>query len=47
MQICTLVDLRQHEYRAWTHGGKLRHASYKGLREVQDNAVVHEISVEP
>ena len=22
------------EYRAWTHDGKLRHASYKGLREI-------------
>ncbi|MGO7015649.1 non-homologous end-joining DNA ligase [Rhizobium leguminosarum] len=31
------------EYRAWTDDGKLRHASYKGLREVQDNAAVHEI----
>ncbi|NEH44748.1 ATP-dependent DNA ligase [Rhizobium leguminosarum] len=31
------------EYRAWTHDGKLRHASYKGLREVQDNAAVYEI----
>ncbi|TAY91879.1 non-homologous end-joining DNA ligase [Rhizobium ruizarguesonis] len=29
------------EYRAWTHDGKLRHASYKGLRERQDNAVTH------
>jgi hypothetical protein len=28
------------EYRAWTDDGKLRHASYKGLREVQDNAEV-------
>lgn len=28
------------EYRAWTHDGKLRHASYKGLREVSDNAAV-------
>ncbi|MBB4440693.1 hypothetical protein M2310_004188 [Rhizobium leguminosarum] len=27
------------EYRAWTDDGKLRHASYKGLREVQDNAM--------
>jgi len=25
------------EYRAWTHDRKLRHASYKGLREVQDS----------
>ncbi|MBY3086046.1 ATP-dependent DNA ligase [Rhizobium laguerreae] len=31
------------EYRAWTHDGKLRHASYKGLREVQDNAAVYEL----
>jgi bifunctional non-homologous end joining protein LigD len=31
------------EYRAWTDDGKLRHASYKGLREVQDNAAVYEI----
>ncbi|MGO7438880.1 hypothetical protein ACC674_15315 [Rhizobium ruizarguesonis] len=28
------------ESRAWTQGGKLRHASYKGLRDVQDNAAV-------
>ncbi|MBY2927033.1 ATP-dependent DNA ligase [Rhizobium leguminosarum] len=31
------------EYRTWTDDGKLRHASYKGLREVQDNAAVYEI----
>ncbi|MGO6684194.1 non-homologous end-joining DNA ligase [Rhizobium leguminosarum] len=31
------------EYRAWTHDGKLRHASYKGLREEQDNAAVYEL----
>ncbi|MGO8503234.1 non-homologous end-joining DNA ligase [Rhizobium leguminosarum] len=31
------------EYRAWTDDGKLRHASYKGLREEQDNAAVFEI----
>ncbi|WP_338012484.1 ATP dependent DNA ligase [Rhizobium sp. Root708] len=31
------------EYRAWTHDGKLRHASYKGLREKQDNAAVYEL----
>ncbi|WP_208247802.1 non-homologous end-joining DNA ligase (plasmid) [Rhizobium sp. T1470] len=31
------------EYRAWTHDGKLRHASYKGLREVQGNAAVFEL----
>ncbi|WP_315859122.1 hypothetical protein [Rhizobium leguminosarum] len=29
-------------YRAWTDDGKLRYASYKGLREVQDNAAVYE-----
>jgi hypothetical protein len=28
------------EFRGWTHDGSLRHASYKGLREVQDNAAV-------
>ncbi|MBB3453126.1 ATP-dependent DNA ligase [Rhizobium sp. BK313] len=32
------------EYRAWTDDGKLRHASYKGLREGQDNADVYMIS---
>ncbi|MGO4135017.1 non-homologous end-joining DNA ligase [Rhizobium brockwellii] len=31
------------EYRAWTDDGKLRHASYKGLRDVQDNAAIYEI----
>ncbi|MBY2932505.1 non-homologous end-joining DNA ligase [Rhizobium leguminosarum] len=31
------------EYRAWTHDGKLRHASYKGLREMQDNAEVYDL----
>jgi bifunctional non-homologous end joining protein LigD len=31
------------EYRAWTDDPKLRHASYKGLREVQDNATVYEL----
>lgn len=31
------------EYRAWTDDGKLRHASYKGLREVQDNAAVYKV----
>ncbi|AID18355.1 putative ATP-dependent DNA ligase [Rhizobium phage vB_RleM_PPF1] len=30
------------EYRAWTSDGKLRHSSYKGLRERQDNAAVYE-----
>ena len=31
------------EYRAWTNDGKLRHASYKGLREVQDNADIYRL----
>ncbi|PTV70213.1 non-homologous end-joining DNA ligase [Agrobacterium pusense] len=30
------------EYRGWTSDGKLRHASYKGLREIQDNAEVYQ-----
>ncbi|WP_411196183.1 hypothetical protein [Rhizobium sp.] len=29
--------------RAWTEGGRLRHASYKGLREEQDNVAVYEL----
>ncbi|WDZ81633.1 non-homologous end-joining DNA ligase (plasmid) [Ensifer adhaerens] len=29
------------EYRAWTADEKLRHPSYKGLREFQDNAAVY------
>ncbi len=32
------------EYRAWTDDGKLRHASYKGLRDVQDNAAIYKLS---
>ncbi|ACI55671.1 DNA polymerase LigD, ligase domain protein [Rhizobium leguminosarum bv. trifolii WSM2304] len=32
------------EYRGSTNDGKLRHASYKGLREKQDNAAVYEIA---
>ncbi|MGO8154399.1 non-homologous end-joining DNA ligase [Rhizobium leguminosarum] len=31
------------EYRAWTDDGKLRHASYKGLRDAADEAVVYEL----
>ncbi len=35
------------EFRGWTHDGSLRHASYKGLREVQDNAAVFDIADRP
>lgn len=31
------------EYRAWTHDGKLRHASYEGLREAADDADACEV----
>ncbi|QIG67282.1 ATP-dependent DNA ligase protein [Rhizobium phage RHph_TM3_3_3] len=31
------------EYRAWTHDGKLRHASYKGLRDESDAADVFQL----
>jgi bifunctional non-homologous end joining protein LigD len=31
------------EYRAWTEDGKLRHASYKGLRDAADNPAVYQI----
>ncbi|MGO6902911.1 non-homologous end-joining DNA ligase [Rhizobium ruizarguesonis] len=31
------------EYRAWTHDGKLRHASYKGLRDPAENAAIFEL----
>ncbi|MFS2150645.1 non-homologous end-joining DNA ligase [Rhizobium sp. Rhizsp42] len=34
------------EYRAWTSDRKLRHSSFKGLREVQDNADVYRTSDE-
>jgi bifunctional non-homologous end joining protein LigD len=35
------------EFRGWTHEGSLRHPSYKGLREVQDNAAVFDMADRP
>jgi bifunctional non-homologous end joining protein LigD len=32
------------EFRGWSNDGKLRHASYKGLREIQDNAAVFDMA---
>lgn len=35
------------EFRGWTHEGSLRHPSYKGLREIQDNAAVFDMTDAP
>ncbi|MEY9328217.1 bifunctional non-homologous end joining protein LigD [Sinorhizobium fredii] len=35
------------EYRAWTQDGKLRHPSFKGIRERADDATVFAISPDP
>lgn len=32
------------EFRGWTDHGNLRHVSYKGLREIQDNAAVYDLN---
>ncbi|WP_327436895.1 hypothetical protein [Sinorhizobium meliloti] len=32
------------EYRAWTDDGKLRHASFKGIRELEGDATVFGLS---
>jgi bifunctional non-homologous end joining protein LigD len=32
------------KFRGWTDDRNLRHASYKGLREIQDNAAVFDIA---
>ncbi len=37
------TSIAEVEYRAWTDDGKLRHASYKGLREQQDNAAIYKL----
>ena len=31
------------EYRAWTEDGKLRHPSYKGLSDHQDDAAIYRV----
>ncbi|MBX5136659.1 ATP-dependent carboligase [Rhizobium lentis] len=31
------------DHRAWTHDGKLRHPSYKGLRDAADSAAIFEL----
>jgi bifunctional non-homologous end joining protein LigD len=31
------------EYRAWTQEGRLRHPSFKGLQEIQDNTTIYQI----
>ncbi|MBB6305560.1 ATP-dependent DNA ligase [Rhizobium leucaenae] len=33
------------EYLGWTSDEKLRHASFKGLREIQDNAGVYRLDI--
>lgn len=42
--LCSPTLIAEIEYRAWTDDGKLRHPSYKGLRERQDNADIFKMS---
>ncbi len=35
------------EYRAWTQDGKLRHPSFKGVREMEGPSAVYEINAQP
>ncbi|WP_234838679.1 hypothetical protein [Sinorhizobium medicae] len=34
-------------YRAWTHDGKLRHPSFKGIRQAEDELANYELAYEP
>lgn len=38
------VLVAEAEYRAWTQDGKLRHPSFKGIREREDNATEFELA---
>ncbi|APG86858.1 ATP-dependent DNA ligase (plasmid) [Sinorhizobium americanum CCGM7] len=40
---CEPVLVAEVEYRAWTDEGKLRHPSFKGIRERADDATVYEL----
>jgi bifunctional non-homologous end joining protein LigD len=40
---CEPVLIAEIEFRAWTNDIKLRHASYKGMREAADNAKVYQL----
>jgi bifunctional non-homologous end joining protein LigD len=31
------------EYRAWTSDGKVRHASFKGIRDPSDDVAIYEL----